>query len=157
MRIFALCSCAVLLASCRPSQDRRPENPMADELEEHSTAPPPIALSEFAGTWTARLMSEDGDSTYGTYELVATGDTNGWELRFPNRAPLPMRVLAVEGDSVITEVGPYESLLRKGVQVTSNSVQWLENDTMVSAITAHYHTRAPDSVLSLRSEATRAR
>jgi hypothetical protein len=157
MRRLALCCCAVALVSCRTSKDQVPEDAVADDTEEHTMEAAPIALSEFAGRWSVRLMSEDGDSTLGTYEMVATSDTAGWEVRFPNRPPVPVRVLGVEADSVITEVGPYESLLRKGVPVTSQGVQWLENDTMVSRITAHYQTKDPDSVLSLRSEATRAR
>jgi hypothetical protein len=157
MRRLAMFCCALVLANCRTSKDQRSDDTMTDHAEEHEAAPVPVALSEFAGRWTARLMSEDGDSTYGTYEMVATSDSTGWEVRFPNRKPVPVRILAVEADSVITEVGPYESLLRKGVQVMSSSVQWLEGDTMVSRITAHYQTTEPDSVASLRSEATRAR
>ncbi|MGH7526834.1 MAG: hypothetical protein ACREMX_09020 [Gemmatimonadales bacterium] len=155
MRRLALCCCAVVLAGCSKSKDQPPEDAMAGV-----TAAPPaaaaIALADVAGKWTVRLMPETGDTTLSTYEMVATGDTTGWAIHFPKRSPVPVRVVAMDGDSIVTEAGPFESVLRKGVQVTSRSVNRLQDGKLVSVITAHYKTKGPDSVLTLRSEATRA-
>jgi hypothetical protein len=155
MRRLALCCCALLLASCSKSKDQPAEDAMADA----GAAPPAttsIALTDVAGTWNVRLMPEAGDSTLRTYEMVATADTAGWEIHFPDRPPVPVRVLAVDGDSVVTEAGPFESIVRKGLQVTSRSVNRLQDGKLVSVITAHYQTKGPDSVRTFRSEATRA-
>jgi len=120
-------------------------------------APAPIKLADVAGKWAVRLMPESGDSTLAKYELVATADSSGWVLNFPKRKPVPIRVLAVAGDSIVGEAGPFESVLRKGVKVTmSRSVYRLQDGKLVGATTAHYATKGPDSVANLRFEATRA-
>ena len=48
---------------------------------------------------------------------MATADTTGWTMAFVDRPPMPVRVLALAGDSVVTEFGPYESVVRPGVTV----------------------------------------
>ena len=62
------------------------------------------------GKVTAKLrtMDEDGGNVLES-EPTATADTSGWTLTFPNRKPVPVRVVAVDGDSIVTEAGPYES------------------------------------------------
>jgi hypothetical protein len=123
---------------------------------ETPAAPAPIALADVAGKWSMRTMTESGDSTLVTYELVATGDTSGWSLNFPKRKPVPIRVVAVAGDSIVTEAGPFESVLRKGIKVTTNSVFRLQNDKLAGTTIAHYATRGADTVRNLRVEGTRA-
>ena len=123
---------------------------------EAPAAPAPIALADVAGKWSVRSMSERGDSTLVSYELVAAGDTSGWSLNFPKRKPIPMRVVAVAGDSIVTEAGPFESVLRKGVKVSTNSVIRLQDGKLVGTTVAHYATSGADSVRNLRLEGTRA-
>ena len=123
---------------------------------ETPAAPAPVALSDFAGKWAVRTMAETGDSALVTYELVASGDTSGWSLNFPKRKPVPMRVVAVAGDSVVTEAGPYESVLRKGIKVTTNTVLRLQDGKLVGTTIAHYATSGADSVRNLRMAGTRA-
>jgi hypothetical protein len=100
-------------------------------------------------------MNASGDSTLVTYELVATADPSGWTFNFPKRPPVPVRVAAA-GDSIVIDAGPYESLLRKGVQVTTHGVARLQDGKLMGATTAHYKTTGADSVLPLRFEGTRA-
>jgi hypothetical protein len=122
-----------------------------------AAAPAPIALADVAGKWTVRLMPESGDSTLLSYDMVATADTSGWAFNFPKRKPVPLRVVAVDGDSIATEAGPFESNLRKGVQVTmSRTVSRLQDGKLVGATTAHYATTGPDTVAHFRFEGTRA-
>jgi hypothetical protein len=130
-----------------------------DEMADAPPTPPasaPIALADVAGKWAVRLMPESGDSTLLNFEMVATGDTSGWAFNFPKRKPVPIRVIAVDGDSVVIEAGPFESNLRKGVQVTSRTVNRLQDGKLVGATTARYVTTGPDSVAHFRFEATRA-
>lgn len=119
-------------------------------------APAPIALADVAGKWAVRVTPEGGDSAVLNFEMIATGDTSGWMFNFPKRKPVPVRVLAVDGDSIVTQAGPFESMLRKGVQVTSTTVNRLQDGKLVGMTTARYATKGPDSVAQLRFEGTRA-
>ncbi len=158
MRRLVISFCAVVLAGCTKPKEQPAADAMADTTAAPAppAAPAPIALADVAGKWTLRVMKEGGDSTLLTYELVATADTSGWIAHFPKRKPVPVRVTAVDGDSIVTEAGPFESVLRKGVQVTSRSVNRLQDGKLVGATTAHYKTSGPDSVAHLRFEGTRA-
>jgi hypothetical protein len=150
MRRLALVSGAALLVACGGS-----ETPAADSAA--TAAPPPpaaLSLADVAGTWTVVGKNEAGDSTLVTYELTATADTSGWSLVFPNRPPVPLRVVAVAGDSIVVEAGPYESVLRKGVQVNTRSVSRIVDGKMVGRSVAHY-SKGPDSVRVVVTEGTR--
>jgi hypothetical protein len=67
-----------------------------------------------------------------------------------------MRV-TVDGDSIMTEAGPYQSVRRKGVQVRTNSVMRLQGGTLVGTTTARYNVKTADSVLVLNTTGTRAK
>jgi hypothetical protein len=148
---FALCCCAAVLAGCAKPEDR----PARDTTAVASATPAPLSLGDVAGKWNVRATGAAGDSVVG-YQLTATADTSGWTITFPNRKPIPVRVVAVDGDSVVTEAGPYESALRKGVQVRTRNVNRLQDGTLVGTTEARYATTGADSVLRLRSEGKRA-
>ncbi len=158
MRRFAFFCCAAILASCAKSEDRA-----ADEGAARDTAAAPemapasatISLADVAGKWKVRATDEDGSNVVES-ELTATADTSGWTLTFPNRKPIPVRVIAVAGDSIITEAGPYESVLRKGVQVRSRTVSRLQDGKLVGSLVGTFATKGGDSVAHRRLEATRA-
>ena len=155
MRRLMLGCCAIALVACnKPKEEPAMESTAA--APEPPAAPAPIALADIAGKWNVRTMAESGDSTLVTYELVASGDTSGWSLNFPKRKPVPMRVVAVAGDSIVTDAGPFESVLRKGIKVTTNTVLRLQDGKMVGTTIAHYATSGADSVRNLRMEGTRA-
>lgn len=153
MRRFALCCCVVVLAGCaKPEQQAAKDSAAA--LAAGATAAP-IALADVAGKWAMKTTREGSDSVLVSYEMIAGADANGWSINFPNRQPLPVRVLAVEGDSIVTEAGPYESVLRKGIQVSTHSVLRLQGGRVVGTTVARYSAGA-DSVVYLRTEGTRA-
>ncbi|MGH7694061.1 MAG: hypothetical protein ACRENH_03730 [Gemmatimonadaceae bacterium] len=148
MRRLSLVVAAVALAACGPK-----EQPAADTSA--AAAPPPgISLSDVAGTWTAKVMRMDSDSVILTYELVASADPTAWTIILPGRPPVPLRAMA-DGDSIVTDAGPYESALRKGVQVTTHGVFRLVNGELVGQTTAHYDVKTADSVVTLRQVATK--
>ena len=155
MRRLMLGCCAIALLGCNKPKEEPPMESTA-AAPEAPAAQAPIALADIAGKWSMRSMTESGDSTLVTYELVAAGDTSGWSLNFPKRKPIPMRVVAVAGDSIVTEAGPFESALRKGVKVSTNSVMRLQDGKLVGMTIAHYATSGADSVRNLRIEGTRA-
>ena len=113
-----------------------------------------LSLADLAGKWTQRVMAEGSDSVLVTSELNATADASGWTITLPGRPAMPVQVM-VDGDSVMTTTGPYESVLRKGVTVTTNGVSRLVDGKMVGMTIAHYTTTGADSVVRLRTEATR--
>jgi len=117
--------------------------------------PPPLALSSVAGKWSVKSMNEARDTTLVTYELTATADTTGWTIAFSHRRPIPARVAAVAGDSVVIDAGPYESVLRRGLQVTTHGVFRLRDGKLEGTTIAHYRTTKPDSVRRIVAEGTR--
>ena len=149
MRHVVLLCCAAALVGCAKSK----EQPAAEAAA--AAAPAAISLADVAGKWTVRVMPETGDSVLLTYELGATADTSGWTFTFPTRRPIAMRVVAVAGDSIVTEAGPFESALRRGIQVTTRTVARLQNGKLVGTTVAQYAS-GPDPVRHLRYEGTRA-
>jgi len=158
MRRIGLCCCAVVLIGCgktksEPATDQAAA-PAADTAAAPAApaAPAPIALSDLNGTWKMRTMAEGSDSTLVAYTLEAA--PSGWTLHFPNRPPVATKTTA-DGDSIVTDAGPYESVLRKGLKVTTHSVFRLQDGKLVGTTVAHYATKGADSVRNLRSEGTR--
>jgi len=103
-----------------------------------------------------RSVPVSGDTTPTTYVLTATSSTTGWTIKFPGRAPVAARV-TVAGDSVEIDAGPYPSVRRKGVTVTTNGGLRVVNGGLVGTNTAHYKVKTADSVLVLNTTGTRAK
>jgi hypothetical protein len=89
-----------------------------------------------------------------TSEIVATATTEGWTMTMPGQQPVPIRV-RVDGDSILTETGPFPSILRKGAMVTTSAVYHLQGGKLVGTLVARYAGAGRDSVLTGRQEATR--
>jgi hypothetical protein len=155
MRSLSLCWGVVLLAGCAKPEQQAAKDTASAAVGAGATAAP-ISLASVAGKWSMRTMAANSDSVLVSYEMVATAEPTGWAFNFPNRQPVPIRVVAVEGDSIVTDAGPYESVLRKGVQVSTHSVMRLSDGKLVGTTVAHYANAGADSVLNLRSEGTRA-
>src|SRR5262249_43353455 len=115
-----------------------------------------VKLADLAGTWNVKTMTEKGDSTLLTSTITATADTAAWSITFPGRTPIPGHLWSVAGDSIVLHAGPYESALRKGVQVTSHAVLHFSDGKLVGTTTGHYAVKTADSVRVFRMEATRA-
>jgi hypothetical protein len=154
MRRFAFLLCAALLAGCAETQDQPETTETTDTTAAAGMAPAGITLADVSGTWNVRVMPENADTVITSYTLNATDST--WTINFPNREPIPVQILAVEGDSIVTSAGPFLSAVRSNVMVTTESVNRLQNDQLVSRTVAHYAVTTPDSVAVLRTEGTRA-
>jgi hypothetical protein len=159
MRPLALLGCAAVLAGCTKAEDRSVGAAGSDTM-----ATPPaatgevtaISLSDLAGTWKLHSTDEGGANPVDT-ELRATADTSGWTLIGPDRKTYPVRVLAVAGDSVVTESGPRPSFVRKGAQVTTRTVYRLQGDKLVGQIESRFKIGDRDSAGQRTSEGTRVR
>ncbi len=151
MRRFALLTSAALLVACAKSE----QQPAADSGMAAAMMPASISVADVAGTWDVKGLNEAGDSTLATYVLTATADTTSWMAKFPDRDAIPVKIMSVSGDSIVTSMGPYESVLRKGVMVTTNAVMRLQDGKLVGTFDAHYTTTGPDSVLHGKVDATK--
>jgi hypothetical protein len=153
---IAVCLCAAVLAGCAKKDNAAVDTTSAmDSLTATTIAPAPVNLADVAGKWNMRSVPTTGDTTATTYVLTATPNTSGWTITFPGRAPIPARV-SVDGDSIMIDAGPYPSVRRKGVQVTTNGVARLQGGSLVGGNTAHYTVKTADSVLTLNTTGTRA-
>lgn len=101
-----------------------------------------------------KTRPENGDSVLVTGTVTATGDTTGWTIALPKRPVMPLHI-SVSGDSVLMSLSPYESVLRKGVQVSTTGALHKEGDKLVGITVAHYKTAGADSVRRLRMELTK--
>jgi hypothetical protein len=157
---IALCCCAAVLAGCAKKDDAAVDTTAmasSSTTSTTTTAPAPINLADVAGKWDVRAVPTSGDTTVTTYVLTAMATPDGWTLTFPGRkTPQPIKV-TVDADSIIVAAGPYSSVRRKGVQVTTNGSLHLQNGSLVGTTTAHYNVKTADSVLTLNTTGTRAK
>ena len=153
MRRAALLLSVVMLFACAKAENK--PDTTAAAAAKATPAAPAFTLADVAGKWNVVGKNEAGDSTLATYAMTATADTAGWTIAFPNRPVMPARV-AVMGDSLSVDFGPYESVLRKGVQANTHTVYHLNAGKLNGMTVAHYSVKTADSVRNIRSEATRA-
>jgi hypothetical protein len=102
-----------------------------------------IKLADVAGVWDAKTLMGAKDSVVATTVLTATANDTGWTMTFPGRDPIAVRVVAMGGDSVVTEAGPYPSILRAGQTVTLlRMVSHYSGDQMSGTFAALWGCRA---------------
>ena len=153
MRRFAMMCCAATVVGCAKTENQPAKDTAAAPVTPQGSTR--ISLADVAGKWQMRSTDQDGTNATESV-LTATADTSGWSMVRANRAPEPIRVVAVDGDSIVTETGPYESVLRKGIQVKNRTVYRLQNGKLVGSVEGHYATAAGDSASHRKSEGTRA-
>lgn len=125
-----------------------------EEAADTTAAVEGISLADLAGTWNMRTTSTDPADTFvNEYQIVV--DDASWTMLFPDRDPVSATAV-VEGDKVVTDSEPFESVRNPGTMVTTHGVFHLEGDRLVGDVTATWQTASGDSVGQLRSEGTRA-
>jgi hypothetical protein len=148
LRLVPLFAVLVLLGCAKEATEEA-----TDEVAD-TTATAGISLASLAGTWNMTTTSTDpADTVVNEYQIVI--DEAGWTLHFPDRDPVHSSVM-VNGDSIIVDSGPFESVRRPGTMVTTHTIFRMEGDRLMGNVTAHWQTTASDSVGHLRTEGTRA-
>jgi hypothetical protein len=150
LRIFGMILfCTVVLTACGSStDDGAGATDAVDALAGGST------LERFAGTWELKQWNNVGD-TIPTVIIRATADTTGWTAEFPNREPIAVRVIDASGDLVVTEMGPFPSVIRPGVEVTVQFINHLYGEELRGHLLAIYNVNGPSAILRGRTEGRR--
>jgi hypothetical protein len=90
-------------------------------------------------SWQTKTMVGPKDSVVTTSVLAATTDGKGWTLKLANGDSVPVRVIATGGDSMVTEAGPFPSVLRPGQTVTKlRTIGHFKGNQMTGTLEAHY-------------------
>ena len=145
--------CAVLLFGCAKSE------PPASQSTETGGATAAVALADVAGTWDGTVTAAGSDTVLALIQLTATAEPTGWSMTVTNakdpsmQAVVPATSVVAEGDSVIVEAGPFQSVLRAGQQVTTHNAYRLQDGNLVGTIRATYP--ASGETIVLQSVATR--
>ena len=131
------------------------ETPAADTAAAVVETPAPAPVN-VAGKWAFNVMPEGKDTVLTTYTLDATSDMTGWTITFPGRDPIPLRVISMDNDSIVTEAGPFASNVQKGVTVNLIHTNLrLDGAKLSGAGIVHYDKKTADSVVTLRQDGTR--
>ena len=159
MRNLTLLAGAIVLTGCTKAEDRS-----VGAATTGDTAAPaattaettPISLSQLAGNWKVRTTDAQGGTPIETH-IRATADSSDWTMVGPDNKPVPVRVVAVGGDSIVTEAGPFASYIVKGAKVSTRTVYRLQGDKLVGTTEARYKIGGRDSVALRATEGTRMR
>lgn len=151
--------CAVATLACSTS-DRHtldttaatsatPVNPAAS-----ATAAANVSLAQMIGTWHGKSMPEGKDTVLGTWTLEAPADSSKWVVTMSNGQKIPLHIVAIAGDSVVSQLGPYKNTADKGQMETIRSVTRMQGDKMVGVAETRLVSK-PDSVVRVRLEGTK--
>lgn len=138
MRTLKKVAALALLAACSGSDVPPPEAA--------PPAAPPVTLADFAGTW------ENSVTLVGTPNpvpstMTGTADPASWTMSLEGRPNIPVTA-SIVGDSLIAQTAEYESVLRKGVMVSTRTAAVLQNGMLVGNLVATYKTPAGDEVVT---------
>jgi len=154
MRFTALLGCVVLLAGCM----KKEEAPAADTTTTAAAPAPaapaaPMSMASMSGKWHVNVKLASKDTVVTSYVLDAT-DSTKWSLRFDKggTGDVAMTVTGRSGDTVMTTTDWFDSNVRKGMKVKTDSKTWMQDGKLMGSVIAHYKTTKPDSVLNLVTE-----
>lgn len=63
---------------------------------------------------------------------------DGVRMQLPSRDPQAPRLIATGGDSLVTETGPYDSVARPGLKVTTRTISRFRGDSLFGSFEARY-------------------
>lgn len=120
-------------------------------------APAPAAKTpaSFAGTW-ATTATLEGVAKPVPSTLVGSADGSTWTISLEGR-PNVAAMASMSGDSLIVQSAEYESVLRKGVMVTTRVATVMSDSTMLMGnMMATYKTPKGEEVVKGTVMSTRA-
>jgi hypothetical protein len=90
------------------------------------------------GVWEGRSTVGPRDSVIATYTLTVMPEASGIRMKLPNRDPQTPRLVAAGGDSLVTETGPYDSVARPGLKVTTRTISHFKGDSLFGTFEGRY-------------------
>ena len=133
---------ATAVAQQPPAQPKPKPAAQQQPAQQNPAAPQAAASTKptIAGTWAieSTVKTAAGKDTVVNSLVTATADANGWVTHLAGREPIPTRVVAMGGDSVITEAGPFQSVARPGQTVTTHEALHFKDDAIWGTIEARY-------------------
>lgn len=155
MRFAALAGSVALIVGCSTKE----APPAADTTAMAAPAPAaapaaPASLATFAGTWNVNVKPEGQDTVVATYVLNTT-DSTAWSFAFPKGKRVPMKVMSVSGDTVITETDWFDSSVRPGLKARSNVKSWMQDGKLMGKNVVHYQTTGADTLRIFDTEGTK--
>jgi hypothetical protein len=131
---ICLTTSAATLAAQKPAAHHPAAKPAAP------AAAAGLKPSDVAGTWTVEsaVKTASGQDTVVTSELTVSADAKTWVTHLKGRDPVATRVVAMAGDSVVTESGPFQSVARPGQKVRTVEVFHFKGNEAWGTIEAHY-------------------
>jgi hypothetical protein len=140
--IAALVACAAMpLAAQKKSVAPR-------QAGKPSAIKPPAAA---VGSWNGKTMVGPKDSLVSTFTFTLNADGSGREI-IPNRDPVASKLVAVGGDSIVTETARIRSVLHPNLTAVTRTVYHIKGNTMSGVTYASY---SDGSKLELKTVATR--
>jgi hypothetical protein len=124
-------------ATAVAQQPSRPKpKPAAPAAQQAAASTEPAV----AGTWAmeSSVKTAAGKDTVVNSLVTATADTTSWVTHLAGRDPIVTHVVAMGGDSVVTEAGPFQSVARAGQTVTTRETLHFKGDAVSGTIEAHY-------------------
>lgn len=154
MRIFGVALAVLTLAACS-KKDETPAVDTTAAVAPAPAAPAALTLADVEGNWDVNVKN-DADSTLTSYVFAAGADTSKWTMTFKGRKDaIPVRIVAMAGDSISTQVGPYSSAVRKNVQVTTDATYRVSGGNLTGTAVGHYSVKTADSVMTFKLDGTK--
>jgi len=97
----------------------------------------PAIPSGAVGVWENKTTIGPKDSVVAS-NTTTIGADGKVTVQFPGRPLLTAKVLAAGGDSVVMEIGPYESVVKKGLKVTTKTVSHYKGTAASGMFEAKY-------------------
>ncbi|HEY5061678.1 MAG TPA: hypothetical protein VII52_09095 [Gemmatimonadaceae bacterium] len=101
------------------------------------------------GTWHGKSMPEHKDTVLATWTLDAPADSSKWTITMSNGQTIPLHIVAIAGDSVVSQLGPYKNAANNGQVETTRSVTRIQADKIVGIAETRLGSN-PDSVVRIR-------
>lgn len=95
------------------------ETPATDSPAVTASTPAMLTSADVAGTWDAQGMSIGNDTVVVTFTMTNTDTGAGTWITFPSGVKVQNTRRQVDGDSMVSETGPFKSQVRKGLDVAS--------------------------------------
>jgi hypothetical protein len=149
MRTAQVLLTLTLLAGCAGGDTAADSAAAAESAAAAAAAATPAApartVADFAGTWqTSATLTGVANPVPSTLTINADGTAS---MTLEGRQNIAVTT-SISGDSLVTESAEYESVLRKGVMVTTRTAAVMSGNTMNGTIVATYKTPAGPEVVN---------